>query len=147
MFHPQDYQKQSTVAQDNVLSPSHSLTEPEELQEWFSLCKTMGHHLKGSLRSQVHEDTYSILSWYPLLRTWGPQKPLGNCSCSCLFEKRDRSFDKRGSKMNRAHNTVRCSLFNLLAIKANVRKSSTQLPENKWEKGDAWLNPTTLLFT
>lgn len=55
VFHPQNHEKKSTLAQDCVLPPSHSHTEPQTLPggAWtttcvklLSLCKTMGHHLK-----------------------------------------------------------------------------------------------------
>lgn len=150
--------KKPTLAQDCVLPPSYSLTEPQTLPggAWTttcvklsSLCKTTGHHPKDSLRSQAHAPQLISSTWQntKVLRTWGLQKPLRSSGCSSPPGKSDRFFDKGGSTTNRAHSTVRGSLFNLPATKTNETKSSTELPENKWEKGDAWFNPATLLLT
>lgn len=79
VFHPQNHEKKSTLAQDCVLPPSHSHTEPQTLPggAWtttcvklLSLCKTMGHHLKIPW-----EVRHVLLSWFPLpdktQRYWG----------------------------------------------------------------------------
>lgn len=76
VFHSQYYKNRAQLHR-TMFSPSHSLTEPQTLPggSWttacvklLSLCKSMGHHLKGSLRSQAYAS--QLISSTENMRAW-----------------------------------------------------------------------------